>query len=442
MDQSTQGTAEANLDYQGKFSVEMPGARIAFYVRTLDGLAAGTFISDTPDSGVTFQISPTTQYRGQLLDENGQALAGRRVRLSAYLTDLKVDRLNTRFVDTTFHVDDFHTTTDESGKFALTDVPQLIPLRLMAQENAGEPNYGRSFGERYLRPGEVRPLDILHMKPQPATKRTEDFAQQLKNQLVRCQLSRTHLLVAITADKESADRAADFIRRTEIEAAASYLKLFGDAASMREDRALKSLLAQSKSKSPTANNVVLMVLNAAGKALAETTIELPVSDDSNREGSKAGRALDELLQANQPEQVDARQKLDSAIHEARSSGRNVWLQFSQPWCGPCYPLAGWLQSQQNLLQRDYVTLKIDNGRDKHGAEIWDRFTEGIHHGIPFTVVIGPDGKKLVDSAGPLGNVGYPTTFDDLQHFRHMLKTTSMRLTPEEIELLIDKLSAN
>jgi hypothetical protein len=366
------------------------------------------------------------------------------------MSDPKADRERNQYIPATFDVDQLEAITDESGRFEFPHVPLQIQLRVTAQENSTDPSSsqrkgsrgGVSFGERYLRPGEVRPLDVLRLRAQRVAKPVPPFAEKLQSELSRCQLSRTHLLVGITADKQAAERAARFIEAASTESTNSYLRLFWDLSDVSEEHARQAFLERGDWKRPRAGEILLVVMDAEGKALADTLMGLPASDETDLAKSEPIKAMQNFLRSHAPQQVDAQQVLDAAMQDARSSGRNVWLQFSQPWCGPCYPLARWLQSQQPLLKKDYVTIKIDNFRDKHGSEIWDRLTEGVQHGIPFTVVISPEGKKLIDSAGPLGNVGNPTTFDDLQQFRQMFTKTSQRLTPEEIERLLNHLSTS
>ena len=61
-------------------------------------------------------------------------------------------------------------------------------------------------------------------------------------------------------------------------------------------------------------------------------------------------------------------------------------------------------------------------------------------GIPWYAITEPDGKVLVTSDGPLGNIGMPGSIEDLRHFRQILDQTAQRMTPDEKEALIKSLS--
>jgi hypothetical protein len=54
-------------------------------------------------------------------------------------------------------------------------------------------------------------------------------------------------------------------------------------------------------------------------------------------------------------------------------------------------------------------------------------------------IADPDGTVLATSDGPLGNIGFPSGFEDLRHLRDMLSRTAQRLTAEEREQLVQSL---
>jgi hypothetical protein len=46
---------------------------------------------------------------------------------------------------------------------------------------------------------------------------------------------------------------------------------------------------------------------------------------------------------------------------------------------------------------------------------------------------------LIDSAGPLGNIGHPSSFEGKKHLRKMLLETRRNLTDVEIDQLVESL---
>ena len=89
-------------------------------------------------------------------------------------------------------------------------------------------------------------------------------------------------------------------------------------------------------------------------------------------------------------------------------------------------MARWLDDQHELLDKDYVMLKIDDFRDQNGKLVAERLTRGEQHGIPFHAIFDPDGELLMDSAGPLGNIGHPSGFEGKKQLRKMLLETRQR----------------
>src|SRR5262245_50626781 len=99
----------------------------------------------------------------------------------------------------------------------------------------------------------------------------------------------------------------------------------------------------------------------------------------------------------------------------------------------------WIDRNHEMLAKDYVIVKVLQGLQPHAYEISDEIG-GARQGIPWFVITEPDGKILVTSEGPLGNMGMPSAVEDLRHFRKMLERTSRELSAEDIDKLIQSLS--
>ena len=74
----------------------------------------------------------------------------------------------------------------------------------------------------------------------------------------------------------------------------------------------------------------------------------------------------------------------------------------------------------------------------------DRTADGYFPagGIPWFVFLDADGKAIVDSNGPEGNVGFPQAPEELVHFRAMLGKAAVKNGKAEIEALIASLGEN
>ena len=68
-------------------------------------------------------------------------------------------------------------------------------------------------------------------------------------------------------------------------------------------------------------------------------------------------------------------------------------------------------------------------------DLLNKLTEGKNLGVPFHAIFDADGNKIIDSQGPLGNIGSPTGFEGRRHLQRMLKAGRQRLTEAEIQQL-------
>jgi hypothetical protein len=183
---------------------------------------------------------------------------------------------------------------------------------------------------------------------------------------------------------------------------------------------------------PEENSLFLAALNGEGRELGRLTLDL--KDDQAAAKSVAG-----FLKRHLPPQHDAKAEFAAALAEAKRTGRRLWVRVSQTRCNPCYSLSRWLDSQRELLAKDYVLFKFDDFRDLNGRELSAQLNFDAH-GVPCHAILDADGKLLINSIGPLGNIGDPSgEFEGISHLRKMLKTTAQKLSADEIETLIQSL---
>jgi hypothetical protein len=87
-----------------------------------------------------------------------------------------------------------------------------------------------------------------------------------------------------------------------------------------------------------------------------------------------------------------------------------------------------------------VFLKIDDARDLHADEVTERLTRREGQGVPFHAIFDADGRLLITSESPLGNIGCPSGFEGKRHLRKMLVKTRKKLTDPQIDQIVDSLS--
>jgi len=87
------------------------------------------------------------------------------------------------------------------------------------------------------------------------------------------------------------------------------------------------------------------------------------------------------------------------------------------------------------MAKDWIVVEIDTDRMKNGAAVGNRLTRGESKGYPWSVILDAQGKALIGSDGPDGNIGCPVTPEETAHFFAMLTKTRQRLADDELALL-------
>jgi hypothetical protein len=60
---------------------------------------------------------------------------------------------------------------------------------------------------------------------------------------------------------------------------------------------------------------------------------------------------------------------------------------------------------------------------------------------PWTVVLSADGKPVITSDGPDGNIGYPSDGASRAHWEKMLRAGAWRLTEDDVNSLMKATAA-
>ena len=91
-----------------------------------------------------------------------------------------------------------------------------------------------------------------------------------------------------------------------------------------------------------------------------------------------------------------------------------------------------------VLAKQFVRLKLEADRMAGGKEILKRY-QANEGGIPWFAFLDGDGKVVVTSDGPKGNVGFPAAPHEIAHFRTMLEQSRSKLTADDVARLMASL---
>ena len=110
-------------------------------------------------------------------------------------------------------------------------------------------------------------------------------------------------------------------------------------------------------------------------------------------------------------------------------------------CAPCFRLARWIEDHHATLDKDYVFVKLMDGIDEHVTEALAGLPTKEGDGLPWFAITEPDGNVLAVSRGPMGNIGFPSSTEEIRHFRRMLEGTVRKMTSDDVDRLIKSLTA-
>src|ERR1051326_1563005 len=99
-----------------------------------------------------------------------------------------------------------------------------------------------------------------------------------------------------------------------------------------------------------------------------------------------------------------------------------------------------LENVGPVLAKEFVILKLDFDRGVGAKDIEKRYIDK-EQGLPWFAFIDGNGKALVTSTAPTGNVGHPNAPEEVAYFKTMLQQVKHHLTDAQIDELIASLVA-
>lgn len=181
----------------------------------------------------------------------------------------------------------------------------------------------------------------------------------------------------------------------------------------------------------------LTVLDAEGKVLAnQETGVLEAKTPEGKNGHDSAKIL-AFLTKHQAPYLPASQVLEEGLSRARAQSKQVFLHFGAPWCVWCHRLEAWSARPDvaPILAKDFVGVKIDQDRTVGGKDLLRTYDPENDAGIPFLVILSADGKTVVTSDGPAGNIGHPAKDEEIDHFISMMKKSARSMTAADLAAL-------
>lgn len=430
-------------DAEGNFMVKTAAERVSIFATSPGEKFFGGGIVDIHEGPIEVPTYPTVSYQGRVVGSNHQPLSNINVHMMGRLKDRPQDLApdaEIRGYRVVEMVTRRTVTTDESGRFVFPNTPQLVDLQLSFTQ-AGETE-AKAYRKVYLEPGKTLPTDDVRIRttPRPAPRSKRPLDQVIPETVLESRLEGIHTLVIVSGTGDKVDPfLGTHINDPETPNDSDAYNLHsidGPAAEAAPDR--KEYFASHNWAFPAKDAAFLVALDGEGKELGRLSVDL--TDEPT-----AAKEVTAFLKQNRTPQVNAQAGFEAALAEAKKSGRRLWVRVGQTRYGSCFRFSYWLDEHKDVLAKDYVMFKFDNIIDLHGQDL--RKTLKLDRkGIPCHAIYDADGKELINSVGPQGNIGCPLrdprfSIDPVttRHFRKMLETTAQKINAAEIDELVRSL---
>ncbi len=435
-----QGKLQINTavtDSAGNFTVDSDNRDVAILANSADGRGYAARFVDPDSASFELKLNPAKSFRGQLLLPDGSPIADHTITAQVWLQSKRRDPPN---FPATASLGLWETQTNAEGMFDFDGLPSELPLQLSSSnpELKDAPNARPvSLGKLFLRPGEDRPLwtgTLGHSsRPSPSeAPRRRSPIEVVEAWLKDCRRDHYHLLVMRVGDSAQASRAVDQVLSSydDFDPVTRYLNCFiGKQEELTaQDR---RELAERDWAPVEEDEFFVAALDATGRELGRVRLKTTSDEFTNK--------FKAFVVEHCPPKVDAEAAWKSAFEQAKQSGRRVWAVSGGRYCGPCFMLSRWQDKHREILDREFVLLKVDEAGHLKGTEVARRITLDEYGGIPFHAIFDADGNRLINSLGPLGNIGMPSGYEGTEHLATMLRTGRVRITEDEIAQLIQSL---
>lgn len=476
----------AVADGRGDFHVPRIRSAMLFLAQNDDRTLSGIARIEPQESGVVIPVGPLVSARGRLLDAStGQPLGSWPIEYRLVLDGSFLDEFHVSQTNDAKRLLGGLSSTLPNGQFFLPGLapgwtyrisccPSTVVNGVMQMPMInGRPQPFITLNT--FTPGQSKINDLGDIK-RPRPESTEDFLpgetlplehieNVLESKLTRARLADQRVLIVAGSPKNEIFRAVrTIVTATTLASWApggdtrpaapqwaadpalhneflNYSEAVLGLEVQRPGATTRTFLEHHKLAMPTADDVVLAVLDIDGHLIAE------IGGQQLFAGKPAAAGpLSQWLHEQAPKMPDAKKLYDEALAQAKRENKRVLLrengrEVAAPECLPCYRLGRYLEQYKGLIEKDYVCLKIDL-RFANAEAVINRVRDYDLGGYPWMVILDANGKPLVSSTSPHGNIGSPESRQEASYFAWMLRVTSQHLSEEEIATLVSALAGD
>lgn len=429
IDGETGDEIRCKTDQEGNFRIETNASQLGVMAYSSDKQFVGARVINDLTNPLHIQLFPTKSYSGVITDQAGNPVANHLVYASI---SVEAEKASGSYFPMAFSLPRIRIQTDLAGSYRFDGLPCQTKVRLSMNTLENELNSFEYIDEVFFLPDDEPRSKVTKIgksvRRNEALALSERFASILRD----AQLGSYHLIVIVYDQSEESNR--DFVNKHVLDFSAhktvsGYMQL---QVGTRELSADYNKAFVDRLQLPTATQgVFACAYDIEGVELGRIQVDPAASD--------AAASIFQFIERHGPSQKDAETKWNEAFQQAKEKGQHVWVSVGHRYCAPCFKLNRWIDDHREILVKDFVLLKIDNGRDLNGQAVADRFMNGRSVGSPFHAILDANENLIVDSYGPLGNIGAISGFEGKRHFKKMLDAACSKITPQEIQMLLDTL---
>lgn len=404
-------------DKEGEFRFESIAAHFAIYAKSIDGKSIIAKRFQTTDS-LNLELLPATSYSGRLLDAEGKGVAGEQVVAIPYFEKIpETDRWAAKKLE----VDRRETTTDEQGLFTIENLPVNVPIEITVADLESD--------KIYLEPGEDRPLRTYRMEPENALPPTISLKSRFEKVCLNASIHGFRTLVIFHGANEQERNFAMnkfYYLEGPNDSNSRFMHIILDRTKLSDD----DLAFLRERDWPVGDEgcLLAMALDSQGNELGRIELKMESEGVSDR--------IEDFVRSHDVGRKDAEQEWNHAFKEAKQSGKRVWAYSFSRYNAKDLEFAKFLHQHRETLEKDYVLLKV-NQADEKGDVILDRIPHLRQNESSYHAIFEADGKVIIDSEGPLGNIGnMPKGYEKQKHLRKMLNATRRNLSEDEVNRLV------
>jgi beta-lactamase regulating signal transducer with metallopeptidase domain len=434
LDGETADEFTPDVDASGQFQFSTKSTAVGCFVYSGDGELAGSTLVGDLEQPFDLELFPSAYLAGQLLDVGGQPVTNHPVYAEPRIRNTARSTSTIGF-STSTQGRVVKAISDANGNYRVGPLPRRTEINLWCDPLESTKSTEReNLGQYYLDLDEQRPPQVHRLGPNLSVKSKLQPAEQLAVLLRDAKLGGYHAMVILT--DYSDDKCAKWVQRQLLDyntnlQVSNYMQWrihTGDSTSGLE----KEYAIVQQWPLPTAGSVAAIALDSEGRELGRSIFDVSTGD------AKGNAAV--FVEAHLPTVVDAQQEWDEAFALAAKTNRRVWVRICQRYCSPCHLLNRWIDDHRDLLEKEFVLLKIDDLRNRNGAELANEITAGKPYGVPYFAFYSKDQEMLMNSIGPTGNIGFMSGFESKRHFRAMLEQGVRNLTRDAVEQLVNSLN--